>query len=224
MTRSADLVAGTARDVLFGRDVDVPAELARRLRETDALASGREDLRVVGGAVWDGAYEQLAAMATDFLDLDIATVLVNGWRKHRELVGAAAVTSADDSTVVVPLGGRDLRLVRHPRVDAQLGTLTLPAVRFELAVDVAVLGVAGVVAGGRLVALTGGRCEVTVSLSAAGRLLADRTRTVDPHLSVPLGAGISLGVPPQRTADAVPTDQPLRSAAAEVGAAPPAPS
>ncbi len=216
MTRS-DMLAGTAREVLFGDDVDVPGELARRLRQSDALASGREDLRVVGGAVWDGAYEQLSAMATDFLDLDIATVLVRGWRKHQELVAAAAVTSKDDSTVVVPLGARDLRLVRHPRVDVQLGTLTLPAVRFELAVDVAVLGVAGVVSGGRLIALTGGRCTVTVALSAGGRLLANGTRTVDPHLSVPLGTGIALGVPPQRTGSPEGADGP---AVAEVGAAP----
>lgn len=223
MTGSADLVADTARDVLFGRDVDVPAELARRLRNIDALASGREDLTVVGGGVWDGAYEQLSAMATDFLELDIATVLVSGWRKHQDLVAAAAATSTDDSTVVVPLGARDLRLVRHPRVDVQLGTLTLPAVRFELAVDVAVLGVAGVVAGGRLVALTGGRCKVTVSLSAGGRLLADGTRTVDPQLAVSLGAGIALAVPPQRTTDPV-ADQLAEPTDAEVGAAPPAPS
>jgi hypothetical protein len=186
----------TARSFLFGPDG--LAELGQRLEDADVLSAAADGLGAAGESLWRVGGQQLAGVASDFLELDLASVALSGWRKHRELLAAADRTRGTTQRAVVPLGNRDISLVQTPSIDVMVGEATLTVVRFELRVDIAVLGVAGVVRDGALVALTGGGCEVTVSFSAAGVRLAEKTGRIDPHLAIPLGGGLPLRLPGPR--------------------------
>ena len=175
---------------LFGDDS--VAELANRLTESDVLQEAHDGLAAVGDGVWAGAHKELASMAGDFLDLDLASVAVAGWCKHRELVDVAERLDGTSASAVVPLWTQDISLTQNPRIDLELGNATVAVIRFELKVDIKVIGVAGVVRGGALVALEGGHCEVTASFSAAGACLGKKTAEFDPHRAIPLGKGIRL--------------------------------
>jgi hypothetical protein len=196
MTSSLLSTPTSVAGLLFGDD---PAgALAERLDATGALDAARERVAGLGADVWAGARSQLAGIAADFCALDVASVVVSAWRKHRALVDAAETTLATGATVVVPLGSRRISLVEHPSIDVTMGRATVAVVRFELALDVDVEGVAGVVRAGALVALQGGRCDVSARFAAAGVTLGERKASYDPGLAVPLGSGLVLAVPTQR--------------------------
>jgi hypothetical protein len=204
LTISASCSAGV---FLFGDDS--VAELSDRLTQAGTLDKAQELLDAVGGGVWSAARKQLTSMISGFLDLDLASVAVSGWCKHRELVDVAERLDGTAASAVVPLWTQDICLTEKPRIDLVVGGATAAVIQFELKVEIKVIGVAGVVRGGALVALEGGRCEVTVSFSAAGACLGKRTADFDPHRAIPLGKGISL-VPRPRAE----TSPALRSAGA----------
>lgn len=180
----------TAGDVLFPAAAD--GDLLAALTYSGALDSAEQQLGAVEGAVLRGARAEVAGMAADFLDLDVAAVAVAGWRTCRELLEAADRTRGSRTTAVVPLGSRTISLEQHPSIDLVLGATTVPAIRFALTVEIEVQG-AGRVHDGALVAIEGGRMEVTVTFSAEDHRLAKRTTVLDPHLALPLGTGLRLG-------------------------------
>jgi hypothetical protein len=196
MTSSLLTTPGAVATFLFGDD---PASaLAERLDSTGVLRKARERLPAIGDDVWAGACRELASMAADFCALDIASVVVSAWRKQRALIDAADSSRATGARIVVPLGSRRISLVQHPSIDMTVGRAKVAVIRFELAVDVDVECVAGVVRAGALVALEGGRCGVTARFTAAGVRLAERKAAFDPGVAVPLGSGIVLSLPSQR--------------------------
>jgi hypothetical protein len=198
MTSSLISTPMSAAQFLFGAD---PAtRLAQRLDESGALDKAREDLGVAGDQVWAGARKEVAGIAADFCALDLGSVLVSVWRKHQALLDAATTTRTTGGAVVVPLGDRRVSLAQHPRIDMTLGKATVAVIRFELAVQIDVRCVSGVVRSGALVGVGGGRCDATVSFGASGSCLAKRTAAFDPGFALPLGGGIVLALPEQRQA------------------------
>jgi hypothetical protein len=63
---------------------------------------------------------------------------------------------------------------------------------FELTVVFDIKALVAVVRAGRLVALSGGQCEVAATFAAAGVLLAQQRRRIDLSARLPLGVGIQL--------------------------------
>jgi hypothetical protein len=185
----------TAATFLFA--ADGVAGLAQELVDAGLLQQLHRWVTMTGlspGAVAD----QLSSVIHGFLDLDLASVAVAGWRKHQELIDVAERLEGTAASAIVPLGTEDISIVQKPRVDFLLGSTTVAAVEFELAVKIAMVGIAGVVKGGSLVAFEGGSGEATVSFGAAGVTLAQRTAAFDPRLTIPLGsAGIRLVTMPR---------------------------
>jgi len=185
----------TAGGFLFG-DAGV-ADLARRLTESGVLREAHDGLAAAGHDAWAAVLTQLAAMVRNFLDLDLASIAVAGWRKHHELVDVAERLDGTAASAVVPLWTQDISLTQEPHVDLVMGDATVALIQFELKVDITMVGIAGVVQGGALVAFEGGKGEATVSFSAAGVRLGQRSAAFDPHLTIPLGGGILLVNKPQ---------------------------
>jgi Protein of unknown function (DUF2510) len=173
------------------------AELAQALADAGLLQQLHGWVTATGlspGAVAN----QLASVVNGFLDLDLASVAVAGWRKHQELIDVAEGLEGTSASAIVPLGTEDISVVQKPKVELLLGSTTVAAIEFELAVKIAMVGIAGVVKGGSLVAFEGVSGEATVSFGAAGVTLAQRTAAFDPRLTIPLGsAGIRLVVTPR---------------------------
>ena len=183
----------TARSVIDRSGV---VNLDERLRQSGALDKATSALAVVGRALWDGALRELAAVAEDFLDVDIAAVLIVGWRKNQDLRVAAARSVATGQPESVPLAANTFHLARHPRVDVFLGEVKVSTLRFELVIDIEVVDLSATVRDGALVELTSGAAEVTVVFSVDEAVLAKESRTFEPRLGVGLGAGIPLAPVP----------------------------
>jgi hypothetical protein len=184
----------SARLFLFGPDS--LSQLEHELTQTGALEAADDRFGAIGGVVWAGARREITRMANDFLDLDLGSVAVAGYRKHRELMEAGRRTAGTTASVVVPLGTRNIVLTQRPQIDVLVGDTAVNAIKFELKVEIAVTGVAGTVRDGALVVLAGGRCEVAASFSAAGVRIAQRTAELDPQWTIPLGSGIRLSTSP----------------------------
>jgi hypothetical protein len=180
----------TALDFLFG--ADGVASLARQLDARRVLQESPIGVKSSARRLWSAAHRELANVTAEFLDVDLGGLAVAGWRKHRELLDAAERTRGRPVTALVPLGGHDICVDQHPRVEVEWGSVTVTVVRFELRMVIKALRVLGHVRDGHLVALAGGPCEVTGSFATAGVVLAQRTARFDPALVVALGKGIPL--------------------------------
>jgi hypothetical protein len=167
-------------------------DLGRGLQDGEALKEATDVLSGVGASLCAGASAQLAELASEFLDVDVAKVMLESWRKYRALQDAAASTRDTREIQRVSLATHTINLVQHPRVDVVLGDRTIATVRFELEIVISADGLVAVVRGGKLVALTGGTCRVHASFSANDVCLGDAERTIEPHLFIALGDGVPL--------------------------------
>jgi hypothetical protein len=186
----------TARSIVeaTGTDLDQRLRNARVLDEASGLLTG------AGSSLWEAAYGELAQLAQEFLSVDIARVMIDGWCKYQKLIDAGASTRGTGERAVVELAGRDLSLTQHPSVDVMLGKVRLTKVSFELRVDVKVTALSGIVRNGALVELTTGTCTVIVAFNFGSTALAKGKRSIDPHVAVSLGNGVPLtSVPAQRS-------------------------
>lgn len=180
-----------AAEFIFG--ADPPGALAARLEETRALSQTKDALAVAAASVRACVTREIATMAADFLDRDLATIAQDGWSKYRELLDAGAATRASGASQIVPLAGHQISLVERPTIDVVLGGISMSVVQFELAVLIDVVGLAAVVRSGWLKAFESGKCKLSATFRAAGILLGEQHAELDPHLALPLGTGIRLG-------------------------------
>ena len=185
----------TVRTFLFGADsvaalVDSFVEV-RGLDELQARVAAQ-----LGEESLDGFRQRLATAVADFMNVDPATVMADGLRKHRELRAVAEQTAASGASALVPLGTRRLSLTQRPSVEVELEGSDAETVGFELALTIDIAGVAGIVRGGALVELEGEYCELnatfTVLVGPGGELLAHQAVAFDGNLAVPLDGGIKL--------------------------------
>lgn len=178
-------------------------DLDQRLRNARVLDEAAGFLTGAGSSLWEAAYGELTQLAQEFLSVDIARVMIDGWCKYQKLIDAGTSTRGTRERAVVELAGRDLSLVQHPSVDLMLGKVRLTKVSFELRVDVKVTALSGIVRNGALVELTTGTCTVIVTFNLGSTELAKGKRSIDPHVAVSLGNGVPLtSVPAQRSREA----------------------
>jgi hypothetical protein len=193
----------TVRAVLFGES-DPGAALA-------ATPAWRTVLSGLGGALATLSppgqatlYAEVSGAISGLLGLDVLDVLVDGWRKHRALVGAAQRTRVPPgATEQVELTSHRITTTHRPYLDISLNGAKLATVHFDLGLTLDVDTMLAVVTRGRLVGIQGGRCTVTAGLGAEGVPLASRQLVLDPHVTLSLGEGIALLAEDRRSADAL---------------------
>src|SRR5689334_8169889 len=188
--------AWTAGVLLYGDDVI--AGVAARIADPQTEAALRHRVGAVGAMALGTVKQDLAPIAARFLDLDLGSVLLTGWKKHRELLAAAARTQSPPTWPPeerVPLAAHDIALAQHPSVDVLVNGQAVLTIRFELAVTITVDALDAFVRSGWLVGIGAGRCTVKIAFSAQGTELGTREIVLDPRFAVPLGQGITLGVP-----------------------------
>ena len=84
--------AWTAGVLLYGDDVI--AGVAARIADPQTEAALGHRVGAVGAMALGTVKQDLAPIAARFLDLDLGSVLLTGWNKHRELLAAAARTQS----------------------------------------------------------------------------------------------------------------------------------
>ena len=168
-----------------------------------ALSQLRRNLAAqVPPAQWPAILATLPGQAKalfDF-DLDLVSVLVNGWRKHRELSKYAdAKKFPADESHVVPLAKHTMKVEHHPYIELLLGTRSLGKLPFDVILTLDLDGFIVTIQNGKITKLQTGTCEGKGKIEIMDHTLVEKalTKIVLP-MSVDLGDGISL----RRSADA----------------------
>ncbi|MFN2495862.1 MAG: hypothetical protein ABR608_08130 [Pseudonocardiaceae bacterium] len=198
--RTRDLSVG---DVLLGDspDADDRAEvLTRSFGDRGVVRSGIKGFRHLSGAAMRVVTHQLAEVILQSLDLiDVKDLLVGGWRKHKELIEAAARTRAvAGSEELVALAAHHIASTHQPSIDLIVKGNTVHTCVFDLGVKFDINGVLAVVRQGELTALRGGTCLITAHL-ALGEvpLVPPQQRRVDLAKLITLNPPVRL---PEKTA------------------------
>jgi hypothetical protein len=205
MTTAIAIQQITAAGFLFGDEqedielIGTPSEqdsvtaLAEAMYEHGVLGSVGAALTKVSSAGRRAVGSQVATIAHNLLDLDLADLVVAGWCKFADLTAAARRTlGAPGSSEVVELATHTITSTHSPSVEVLVDNTPVATVRFELSIKFTVKGLVATVRDGRLVSFQSGGCEVTGTLAAEGRQLATRTAGVQLPMLLRLGDGIPL--------------------------------
>lgn len=174
----------TAADLLVGDspDDDNAESLARSFGERGVVKAGIKGLRHLSGSATRALTRELAEVVLRSLDVvDLRDLLVNGWRKYKDLTEAAVRTLSDVGTEeLVALADHRIESTHQPSVDLFVKDVNVHTVVFDLSVAFDVSGVLAMVRRGKLAALRGGTCLISGEL-ALGEvpLLPSQERRVD---------------------------------------------
>lgn len=179
----------TVRAVLFP-DPD-PAAVTATQAWHDVLAGALDRVPASARPI---VRRDLPSAVSGLLGLDLGLVLVSAWRQHRALLAAARTTQANPGAVeVVPLATHRITTAHRPYVEVVVNEATVVTLHLELSLSLDIDGVAATVRSGRLVAVQGGRCTVSVALGVEGQEVASRQGVIiDPAVTVSIGQGIAL--------------------------------
>lgn len=185
----------TARGVLFPQQArgSGSTRLAEALRRREVAEEAMPDLPDMARSALGLVAEEIGDVTEQLLDVDLGDALVAGWKKYAALRDSARRTlAAPGSEEVVVLARHRISSSYEPSVDLVVDGVRVNTFEFDLAVEFDLTGVTAVVSGGALVALQGGECVVTASLSLEGARLARREKKVDLEIVLPLGRPVVL--------------------------------
>jgi hypothetical protein len=153
-------------------DANTREVLARKLSESGGHLSKIKCLRGLPAPALHAVNQEIATVVDGLLNLDLGKLLMSGWRKHTDLESAAKRTLADPTNEeIVVLGTHRSISTHHLSVDLIVNGVNTHTFVFELTVVFDLNGSAVVVRGGDLVALRGGECVVTATLTLEGTQL-----------------------------------------------------
>jgi hypothetical protein len=164
---SADLTEPlSARVFLLGDTTDTVELLTRSLSEQGLSPFTTQGLRNLSSSALQAVNHEIATVADGLLDLDLGDILMSGWRKYTDLTKAAERTLASPgSEEIVVLATHRVSSTHHPSVELLVDGVTVHTFAFELTVVFDLTGVAAVIRQGGLVALRGGECVITATLT-----------------------------------------------------------
>jgi hypothetical protein len=193
----------TARSFLLGDSGD--ASLGRKLTEQGVARSALGGLRRLSAAALHTVDQEIGAVASGLLELDLGDMLLAGWRKYAALTDAARRTlAAPASEEVLELATHRITSAYRPRVDVFVDNQKITTVEFDLTTVFDLTGLAAVVKAGDLVALRSGECLVTATLRLGDARLAERREKLDLVQRIRLDPPISL-IDKAQAGRAVPT-------------------
>ncbi len=193
MTPSESEPPCTATELLFGPDEDKPAAIAQLLRSADIGGGIRGALDRLPPLTREAAVGQVGSAAAELLNVNLADVVADGWRKHADLTAAARRTlAARGSTDLVDLASHRVTAGQEPYVSLLVDGHRVATVRFRLWLVFEISALLAEIKAGRLVALHSGRCEVTGALAIQDVNVITRQVHIDMPGMIPLHAGIRL--------------------------------
>ena len=139
----------TATELLFGPGASAAAALTAQLLSADGEGNLDRALQDLSPPTRQAAVREVAGAAAGLLDVDLAGLLVAGWRTHRDLTGAARRTLATPgSTELVDLIRHRVTTAQQPSVTVLVNGQQVATIQLRLTVefDISAL-VAGIKAG-----------------------------------------------------------------------------
>jgi hypothetical protein len=181
----------TVRSFLLGDSGDT--SLSRKLTEQGVARSALGGQRRLSAVALHTVDQEIGAVASGLLELDLGDILLAGWRKYGALTDAARRTLAAHATEeVLQLATHRITSVYRPQVDLFVDDQKITTVEFDLTMVFDLTGLAAVVKAGNLIALQSGECLVTATLSLEGARLAERRAKLDLAQELRLDPPISL--------------------------------
>jgi len=167
--------------------------VARALDEQGVREVIDDAARGLSGTAREAVGAEVTAVAQRLLDADLGDAVLSGWTKHADLIQAARRTrDAPGSREILDLATHRITSTHDSDVDLLLGELTVARIHFQLALEFEVKALVAIVSDGRLTAIAGGVCTVTVRVSAEERRLLEHKGTIELPLAIRLGAGLAL--------------------------------
>lgn len=175
----------TARGLLLGdpsEGDDQSAALAASFGKHGVVQSGIKGLRRLSGPASRAVGNQLVEILLKSLDLlELKDLLGKGWRTCQDLIDAARRTRVlPSSEELVALAPHSIVSSHQPSIDLLVKETTVHTFVFDLDLEFELNGVLAVVRRARMVALRGGNCAATATLTLGGvPLLPPQQRQLD---------------------------------------------
>ncbi|HEY3733895.1 MAG TPA: hypothetical protein VGL63_08255 [Streptosporangiaceae bacterium] len=183
----------SALELLYGPGDGAASALARQILAVDADGGLGRAVAHLPGAVGHAAAGEVAGQAAGLLDVNLADVLVAGWREHDDLRAAARRTLAvPGSTELVKLVTHRITETQAPYVGVLVDGHQVATVRFRLSLGLEVSALLAGVSAGKLVAVHAGRCDVTAALAIQDIDIVTRRARIELSGVIALGRGIRL--------------------------------
>jgi len=181
----------TATELLFGPGASAAAALTAQLLSAEGEASLDQALQGLAPATRQAAARETAASAAGLLDIDLAELLVAGWRTHRDLTGAARRTlAAPGSTELVDLIRHRVTTAQQPSVTVLVNGQQVATIQLRLTVEFDISALVAGIRAGLLVAIHSGSCEVTAALTVQ----ETDVLTASTHYDLPGTLAVSPGI------------------------------
>ncbi|GAA5152649.1 hypothetical protein GCM10023321_21720 [Pseudonocardia eucalypti] len=137
--------------------------------------------------------EHVADALVAQLNSPVADLVLDGWRKYRELIKAAEDSRNNPgSPAAVELATHEIGVTNRYPVDVYVNGNLVKTLAFELAVFLELHSVVAELRDGRLVAVRAGELRAGARLALDGVTLAEGTLPLAVAPLVPLGAGLEL--------------------------------
>lgn len=193
----------TAQVFLLGHRPDAGRAVAASLKRHRVLTS----VAAVGGLSRAGLQavgRETSGIVSGLLDVNLADVMLGGWRKHAALTAAARRTrAAPGSRELVELATHRITSTHRPCIELLVDGHLVATLRLELTIELTIKALVAGVAHGDLVALHAGQCVTSGALSIEGHEVARRQAEIDLRAVLPLSQAIPL-LPAQPTPDVPP--------------------
>jgi hypothetical protein len=191
MTTAGEGNAPTALDLLFGPNTDAAEALAGEILSPGGDQNLGHALAQLPEMTRKAAVQEAATTAAALLKVDLAGVLVRGWREHRDIVSAARRTlAAPGSTELVSVSAHEIKLDQRPSISVLVDGRRVATLQLGLSIVFDLNAVLLGISGGRLTGVRSGRCDITATLAFQGTdLLARRA-----HLELPGVVSLRRGI------------------------------
>lgn len=193
MTPAGPAHPRTAMELIFGPGEGATGALAERILSAGADQNLGRALANLPKVTRDAAVREVTAEAAGLLDVNLADVLVAGWREHHDLTSAARRTLAvPGSTELVALAAHRVTIEQQPYITVLVDGHQVATVRLGLSLAFEVTALLAGISAGRLAAVHTGHCDVTAALAIQGAELVTREARFELPGVIPLGTGIRL--------------------------------
>jgi hypothetical protein len=193
MTPAGPAHPRTAMELIFGAGEGATGALAERILSAGADQNLGRALANLPKVTRDAAVREVTAEAAGLLDVNLADVLVAGWREHHDLTSAARRTLAvPGSTELVALAAHRVTIEQQPYITVLVDGHQVATVRLGLSLAFEVTALLAGISAGRLAAVHTGHCAVTAALAIQGAELVTREARFELPGVIPLGTGIRL--------------------------------
>jgi hypothetical protein len=190
MTTATLHESATVRDLLFGVLVDPTDALAKSLHEQGMVKS-----RVTGVPGLAAAVEQkVATEASALLLLNLADLVVDGWKRYEALREAARRTRDAPTTTeeIVALVTHRIEANYPLTIEMSVDGKTVGTIDVKLNIAFDLAGVLAVVRQARLTAVRCGTCTATGTLAMEQAVVAQGKRGFDLPGTIQLRQGVAL--------------------------------